>query len=291
MHAAMNADAATVKELLGSGADFTAQDNDGWTALMWAASPYGSNETVELLLKAGDDPNRKTRSSWTVLMSAVLSGNVDRVKMLIASGADVNFRESTFGETVLMISALHGRADMVTALLKVGADITMESNAGITAPRRAMYNKGEDKDEIVKMLRVAWDAVPWPTKPDEIRLITRKDHSLAPAPSIRPTQTGVRRVDDQLEARGLLWVYNTRLDLAFDILWRMNGQEKIVGSLVARHGAVRAFRYATRLDRFQPRQVDVILRPNPQLAIEALDTWEIWGEELVFKNIPVRRNR
>ena len=38
----------------------------------------------------------------------------------------------------------------------------------------------------------------------------------------------------------------------------------------------------------ESRTVDVILRPDPTLAAQTVDMVEIWGEDVVLKDVPVR---
>jgi hypothetical protein len=72
------------------------RDNDGWTALCWAARGCGSEfgapavgaqfEVVKLLLDRGANPDVQvrfsTKESWTPLKIALYSSSVDDVKLL-----------------------------------------------------------------------------------------------------------------------------------------------------------------------------------------------------------------
>lgn len=85
-----NSDARAARALrsLPSGrADANARDDDGLTALMYAAM-YAGADCVELLLAKGADPNAKSKSDVTALMLAI--GQAEKVRLLLSKGAEVN---------------------------------------------------------------------------------------------------------------------------------------------------------------------------------------------------------
>ena len=51
------------------GADINAKNNDGWTAVMWAAR-NGHSECVKVLHQLGADINAKNNNGWTAVMRA-----------------------------------------------------------------------------------------------------------------------------------------------------------------------------------------------------------------------------
>ena len=104
-----------VEKLLARGADVTAQDNDGDTALHGAAQ----------------------------------TGNVEIVRMLLDKGANPNVKNSV-GGTPLMWAAVYGNDEAARLLLSRGADASLKDNDGITAAEWAVRNKRENMVQVLK---------------------------------------------------------------------------------------------------------------------------------------------
>src|SRR5262245_26575876 len=153
---AMRGDRDALRDLLKQGADVSAAQGDGMTALHWAAergdaamaemlvyaganvaavtrigqytplhlaSKSGSVTVVKALIKAGADPSRRaTTTGVTALHLAAAGGNVEVVQALLDGGADANAKESEWGQTPLMFAAALNRASAIKALLAHGAD-------------------------------------------------------------------------------------------------------------------------------------------------------------------------
>lgn len=88
-----------IEALLKQGADVNAKDDNGESALLFAAK-NGQTEMVQLLLIKGANVNLKTPKRTTALMVAVYKCHKDVVEVLLAQGADVNSRNRS-GETAL----------------------------------------------------------------------------------------------------------------------------------------------------------------------------------------------
>ena len=144
-----------VRALLQQGADVNAAQNDGMTALHWAASNNdveiarvllyagatvrtttrlggytplhlasraGHHEVAEMLLEAGADPNVFTATGVTAMHFAADADAAGVVEALAAHGGDTNARDEFSERTPLMFAAARGADGAVGALLDAGAD-------------------------------------------------------------------------------------------------------------------------------------------------------------------------
>jgi ankyrin repeat protein len=177
--AAMRGDREAVRALLKQGADVSAAQGDGMTALHWAAERgdaelaamliyAGANvgavtrigqytplhlaagsatgAVVDALLKAGANVNAKsTNTGATPLHLAAASGSTTAIKTLIDAGADVNAKESEWGQTPLIFAASQNRVEAIKLLLARKADPNVASKtidiAQSTALERAARNR------------------------------------------------------------------------------------------------------------------------------------------------------
>ena len=157
--AAKRQDWEAVRLLLASHADVRAAQDDGATALHWAAQ-WDDPETAGLLIQAGADPNAAnvlmvtplalaclngsstmvaklltggarpgtgTASGETPLMTCARTGSAEAVRLLLENGADVNAKENTHDQTALMWAAAERHSDVVRILLQHGADVHVRS--------------------------------------------------------------------------------------------------------------------------------------------------------------------
>ncbi|HEX7081344.1 MAG TPA: ankyrin repeat domain-containing protein [Gammaproteobacteria bacterium] len=125
--AVRNDDAELAERLLDAGADPTARNRYGVTPL-YLAAVNGSAEMIERLLDAGAQPNEIGNDGETVLMTAARTGDVDAARVLLERGAEVDARESWHGQTALMWAAAQGHPDMLRLLVEHGADVDARSN-------------------------------------------------------------------------------------------------------------------------------------------------------------------
>jgi len=108
-------------ELLESGADVDATQDDGTTPLHWAAYKLDA-DLVRMLLEHGAKPNVENLFGTTPFAEAVKAANVPIVKLLLDAGADVD-SPNFDGETALMLAARTGDVELATLLLEHGADV------------------------------------------------------------------------------------------------------------------------------------------------------------------------
>ncbi len=98
-----------VQELLNApGVNIHAKDQDGFTALHWAAWS-GMPHSAAMLIKAGLDINGKEANGHTPLMLAAMRGDDTVVKMLLQLGADA-VATNNEGKTALQLAEEKGAA-------------------------------------------------------------------------------------------------------------------------------------------------------------------------------------
>ena len=105
-----------VKVLIAAGAEVSAANNKGWTALMAAETP----EIVRALLAAVANVNATNQEGETALMVAALFDTPAVVKVLLTAHPDVNIR-SKDAQTALDLAKSGGRSDVEALLRKAGA--------------------------------------------------------------------------------------------------------------------------------------------------------------------------
>ena len=170
VEAVKRADADAVRTLLDGGADASAPEADGTTALHWAArldsveladlliaggadvaaanafgvpplwlaAVNGSAPLLDRLLDAGADADTSTAAGESVLMIAARTGRVEALEALLARGAGVDATQRD-GQTALMWAATEGHTAAVRALLEAGADVHARTVSPETPLRSALF--------------------------------------------------------------------------------------------------------------------------------------------------------
>ena len=95
-------------------AEVNAADQDGRTAMMWAAG-RGNLICLQLLIVSGADVEAVDQNGVTI-MRAAQGGHLTCLKLLVASGADVN-AASDNGRTALMAAAQGGHLTCLQYLI------------------------------------------------------------------------------------------------------------------------------------------------------------------------------
>jgi ankyrin repeat protein len=148
--AAMRGDRDAVRALLKEGADVSASQGDGMTALHWAAD-RGDVELTEMLLYAGANLGAVTRiGHYTPLHLASKAGSAAVVKALIAGGAAVGARTTTTGVTPLHLAAASGNPDVIAILVDGGADVNAKESEWGQTP--LMFAAAQDRASAIRAL-------------------------------------------------------------------------------------------------------------------------------------------
>ena len=145
--AARNADKEAVRSLLRKGANVTAVEGDGTTALHWA-SHRDDVEIADLLIQAGAKVNAANDLGATPLWTASQNGSASMVRSLLQAGADPNL-SLILGETPVMVAARSGSPDVVEQLLAKGANANARGPRGQTA---LMWAAAQKHPDVVKVL-------------------------------------------------------------------------------------------------------------------------------------------
>lgn len=219
-----------VKDLLSSGAQVDATNEDGWTPLHFAAfydhtdivrllldrgadanavtskdrrtplhcaAVRGNEDTVMQLLDAGADPNAGNINGYTPLHNAALNGHTVTAGLLLDGGADANARDED-EDTPLHNAARGNRLMTAELLLQRGAEVDLEGLDGWTPLSHAAYNKNRDMARLL-ILNGA-DPFKAFTSLDEITEFFRGDLDWIPE---GPLKTKIRRMKRGKSAFGM----------------------------------------------------------------------------------------
>ena len=177
--AAMQKNAAAVRDLLKQGADVNAAQGDGMTSLHWAAS-HGDVELSKMLLVAGANVRATTRiNGYTPLFLAAREGNAAVVAALLDAGADAK-AVSVTGSTPLMLAAEAGNVEAVQRLLDAGAEVDVKERArGQTA---LMFAAAYNRVEVIKLLARRGASLAMTSKVVDLFDLTREAKPAATTP-------------------------------------------------------------------------------------------------------------
>lgn len=138
--AAKNGYTEVVKQLLGSGTDITAGNNNGWTPLP-LSSKRGDGAIVQLLLGHPTMSTNSIEATRRISLSiAAHAGHEGVVRLpLQTDKMDVNIRDK-YGRTPLICSTRSTNLAVLQLLIDTGADINAEDGRGLTALQYAVFS-------------------------------------------------------------------------------------------------------------------------------------------------------
>jgi len=147
-----------VQYLIDKGANINLQDNEGKTALLWAAS--NSLPNAKILVANGADVNIAAKDGMTPFLQAsfgVSSGKVpiEMCELFRKNGANINAaltKKSVNGWTALHYAVVNSDVELVSYLIEHGANVNKASVDGITPLYLASLNENQ---QIVNLLKKA----------------------------------------------------------------------------------------------------------------------------------------
>ena len=179
----MKGDLATVRKLIAQGADVSAAQGDGMTALHWAAdrgdtamanallaahanlkavtriggytplqvaSKAGNGGVVVALVKAGSDVNATSQTGATALHLAAAAGDPTSVNALLDAGANANAKEPEWNQTPLIFAAEYNRPAAIKALIKHAADVNAHTRVvNLTEETAAEQAATKKRNEVL----------------------------------------------------------------------------------------------------------------------------------------------
>ncbi len=139
---AKNGDISTINILIDAGVSLNAQNNIGYSALMWACIK-GNTDIALTLVKAGANLDLQDQSGYSTLMWAIDKGHTDIVPNLLAYGSDLNLQDES-DYNALMVAIIQGHADIALTLVKAGANLDMQNEGGRSALMLAIIHGHTD---------------------------------------------------------------------------------------------------------------------------------------------------
>ncbi|XP_059166009.1 ankyrin-3-like [Physella acuta] len=136
-----------LKSLLTQGVDLRHTDEQGWTALHYAAKANVA-EAVEVLVRYGVGVDVVDKKGATPLMVACMENHVHVVELLLRLGAQVEHADPA-GQTAVMCAAEKGHFAVVMILIDHKADINRASKQGYTPLMLASKNRSSRTVELL----------------------------------------------------------------------------------------------------------------------------------------------
>ena len=156
LSAARNGQKFVLEKLILSGANVTATDPKGWTALHYAARYARCPELITILAKAGAAVNARTtqpsRKTPLHLVGDSPQNSAEVTERLIAAGAHMEAL-TQYKHTPLHIAIMKNNCACVAQLLKLGANVRAAAFRGFTPLHTAAENCKSSTDIVEHLLQ------------------------------------------------------------------------------------------------------------------------------------------
>ncbi len=146
--AANGGDLKKVTALIAAGADVNRRNQNGVSALTYAAS-HREVAMTEALIQAGADVNARSNLNGTALRWAVKDAPVEAVRVLLDAGADVN----DAGGRALRGAIYRQHPEIVGLLIERGVDLTVDDEHNGGTPLALAKKRGNG--DVVRLLKAA----------------------------------------------------------------------------------------------------------------------------------------
>jgi len=130
--------------------DLDSEDEDGWTALHFAARYCSNLEAVKKLIEKGALLNPVNKGLCTPLILSIFNKNEDIAKHLIEKGANINNKNND-GLSALYYALAYNKDSLVQLLLEKGAEVNVGDKDNLTVLHKAICRKKKNTD-IIKAL-------------------------------------------------------------------------------------------------------------------------------------------
>ena len=147
--AALDGDITAVRQVLSGSINIDTLDEDGRTALMYAAY-NGHTDIARILIEKGADVNLTDPNKRTALMFASSGPSPETVKLLLEHNADPDLTDMPEHFTALMYAAAEGHLNNVRILLNYKADPNLKDIDGDDAATFASNNNHEEIADLIK---------------------------------------------------------------------------------------------------------------------------------------------
>jgi len=148
---AKKGDVQEIERHLTAGALLEGKNEDGYTALIYAAY-YGQEPAVRFLIEKGADPCAEDEKGNTALLGAIFKGNPE-VSRLLSGYCDLNHQNRS-GQTALMYASLFGREEIAKLLIEKGARTDTKDHQGRDAQALAESQLNQAMIQVLKFTRV-----------------------------------------------------------------------------------------------------------------------------------------